>query len=164
MASHMVTNTCENVRWVSKTWNVWRSSHGPSALGWVQVGRISPVQRKGQKRALDMKTKLLVGAALAAVFAATGASAQITGWYAAIDGGVHFPQDMHANSPAVNTTWKLNSGWMVDGHVGYQFTPNWRLEGEVAYRDSDLHSIGSPAGGHRGGGGGGGNAGEGGGR
>ena len=93
-----------------------------------------------------MKTKLLIGSALLAVFAATGASAQTTGWYGAIDGGVHFPQDLHASSPATTSTWKLNDGWMVDGHLGYQFTPNWRLEGEVAYRDGQLKGISAPGG------------------
>src|SRR3546814_1411813 len=41
---------------------------------------------EGNERALIMKFKLLAGAALAAMFAATGASAQV-GWYGAVDLG-----------------------------------------------------------------------------
>ena len=93
-----------------------------------------------------MKTKLLIGSALLAVFAATGASAQAVGWYGAIDGGVHFPQDVKATSPAISSKWKLDTGWMVDGRLGYQFTPNWRLEAEVGYRDSALKGITTPIG------------------
>jgi opacity protein-like surface antigen len=39
-----------------------------------------------------MKFNLLAGAALAAVFAASGASAQDTGWYGAVDLGYHWPE------------------------------------------------------------------------
>src|ERR1700759_1664894 len=106
--------------------------------------RFHPAQSKGLKRAFPMRTKLLVGAALAAVFAASGASAQAVGWYGAIDGGVHFPQDIHASSPPVSSIGKLDDGLMVDGRLGYQFTPNWRLEGEVAYRNSGLKGITVP--------------------
>jgi OOP family OmpA-OmpF porin len=44
-----------------------------------------------------MKFKLLAGAALAAVFAASGASAQ-EGWYGAIDLGYHWPEGIEATS------------------------------------------------------------------
>ncbi|MEI9891422.1 MAG: outer membrane protein [Caulobacteraceae bacterium] len=80
------------------------------------------------------------------MFAASGASAQAIGWYGAIDGGVHFPQDIKAASPAVSGAWKLKDSWIVDGRLGYQFTPNWRLEGEFAYRDGGLKSITLPSG------------------
>ena len=45
-----------------------------------------------------MKFKLLAGAALAAVFAASGASAQVAGWYGAVDLGYHLPEGIEADS------------------------------------------------------------------
>jgi opacity protein-like surface antigen len=44
-----------------------------------------------------MKFKLLAGAALAAVFAASGASAQV-GWYGAVDLGYHWPDGIEGSS------------------------------------------------------------------
>ena len=45
-----------------------------------------------------MKIKLLAGIALAAVCAASGASAQDTGWYGAVDAGYHWPTGIDAQS------------------------------------------------------------------
>src|SRR4051812_4307700 len=88
-----------------------------------------------------MKTKLLIGSAIVAALAATGASAQAVGWYGAIDLGGHFPQDISASSPVGTVKWRLKDGFVAGGRVGYQFTPNWRLEGEVGYHDSGIDSI-----------------------
>ena len=44
-----------------------------------------------------MKLKLLAGAAMAAVFAASGAAAQ-EGWYGAVDLGWHWPDDYENKS------------------------------------------------------------------
>jgi len=90
-----------------------------------------------------MKTKLLVGAALAAVLAASGASAQVVGWYGAIDVGGHFPNNINAKGvgPVPSWNWKPDDGFMGDLRLGYQFTPHWRIEGELGYRDSKLKQI-----------------------
>ena len=47
-----------------------------------------------------MKVKLLAGAAMAAVFAASGAYAQDTGWYGAIDLGAHYMEGLDGAFPA----------------------------------------------------------------
>ena len=63
-----------------------------------------------------MKFKLLAGAALAAVFAATGASAQSSwshdwstwnniGWYGAVDLGYHWPDGISGSSSNRLTSW-----------------------------------------------------------
>ena len=91
-----------------------------------------------------MKTKLLVGAALAAVFAASGASAQtLLGWYGAIDAGAHYPLDIAAGNANAqyNSKWQDYSGWTADGRLGYQFTPHWRVEAEIGYRNSSFKGI-----------------------
>ena len=101
-----------------------------------------------------MKTKLLAAAALATVFAASGASAQAIGWYGAVDIGGHFPQDIRANSsatlPGSSSTaawkWRPDAGFIGDLRLGYQFTPHWRGEAEVSYRDSKLKSVGGNGG------------------
>ena len=60
-----------------------------------------------------MKFKLLAGAAMAAVFAASSAYAQDIGWYGAVDLGYHWPESIEATSSdnAANGrpyTWDIN--------------------------------------------------------
>jgi OOP family OmpA-OmpF porin len=59
-----------------------------------------------------MKFKLLAGAAMAAVFAASGAVAQV-GWYGAADIGYHWPEGIKADSSnlaanGIKYTWRFN--------------------------------------------------------
>jgi OOP family OmpA-OmpF porin len=96
-----------------------------------------------------MKFKLLAGAALAAVFAATGAAAQV-GWYGAVDLGYHWPETMKmtssANNPATGAPYRWNfkqqDDWVGFGRLGYQLTDHWRVEGELGYRPGDVKSAG----------------------
>ena len=108
-----------------------------------------------------MKTTLLAGAALAAVLAA-GSAAQAqpfdflnlspmtppapNGFYVGVDGGWHqlYNNSMSTHSSNLNAAgvpfgWRLSEvkggGWAAFGRVGYQFTPNWRVELEGGYRD-----------------------------
>ena len=102
-----------------------------------------------------MRTTLLAGAALAAVLAAgTGAQAQpfdflnmslVTPpppngfFYVGADGGWHelYDNRISTHSSGLNAagapySWRLseqhNGSWAAFGRVGYQFTPNWRVE------------------------------------
>lgn len=95
-----------------------------------------------------MKFKLLAGVALAAVCAASGVSAQETGWYGAVDLGYHFPtglkteSDLNAPDGAhYHYEWAADSDWTGFVRLGYQFTPNWRAELEGGYRPGDLVSV-----------------------
>ena len=93
-----------------------------------------------------MKFKLLAGAALAAVFAASGAYAQDTGWYGAVDLGWHTPQDIQAtgSNPGTGTSaptsfpynWDFapSDDWAGFARVGYKVSPHWRVELEGGYR------------------------------
>ena len=104
-----------------------------------------------------MKLKLLAGAALAALFAATGASAQDTGWYGALDLGWHSPQSIDAkgSNPGVSTVAPLSfpynwsfepsDSWAGFARVGYKVSPHWRVELEGGYRPGDLNSVTAPA-------------------
>ncbi|HYD43990.1 MAG TPA: outer membrane beta-barrel protein, partial [Phenylobacterium sp.] len=95
-----------------------------------------------------MKLKLLAGAALAAVVAASGASAQDTGWYGAIDLGYHWPESIETDS-SVNASngapyqWDFNQeeDWAGFARLGYQITPHWRVELEGGYRPGDIESV-----------------------
>ncbi|MEO7026873.1 MAG: hypothetical protein ABI056_04885, partial [Caulobacteraceae bacterium] len=51
-----------------------------------------------------MKTKLLAGAAIATVLAASGALAQDTGWYGAIDAGAHHSPTLDTRADALQGT------------------------------------------------------------
>uniref|UniRef100_UPI00262FE935 outer membrane protein n=1 Tax=uncultured Caulobacter sp. TaxID=158749 RepID=UPI00262FE935 len=95
-----------------------------------------------------MKLNLLAGAALAAVFAASGVSAQETGWYGAVDLGYHWPQSLKTesdgNAPDGATyhwAWKSKNDWTGFVRLGYQFTPHWRAEVEGGYRPGDLQGA-----------------------
>ena len=114
-----------------------------------------------------MKTALLGGAALAAVLAA-GSGAQAAGFdflnmdvvsppapngfYVGIDGGWHqlYNNGITTHSSGLDATgnefgWKLgevhNGGWAAFGRIGYQFTPNYRVELEGGYRDLQTRSF-----------------------
>ena len=94
-----------------------------------------------------MKFKLLAGAALAAVFAASGASAQV-GWYGAADLGYHWPEGIRATSSANAANgqpyiWDFNQedDWAGFARLGYQLTDHWRVELEAGYRSGDIESI-----------------------
>jgi outer membrane protein OmpA-like peptidoglycan-associated protein len=93
-----------------------------------------------------MKVKLLAGAALAAMFAATGASAQVVnGWYGALDLGYHMPEGIEASSestaPAYYWTFDSEDDWTGFARLGYRVNPNWRVELEGGYRPGELESV-----------------------
>ena len=95
-----------------------------------------------------MRLKLLAGAALATLFTASGASAQVNGWYGAIDAGMHRPEGIEATSNAIAPdgspyAWTFNSeeDWVGFARLGYRFSPNWRVELEGGYRPSDVSSV-----------------------
>ena len=94
-----------------------------------------------------MKFKLLAGAAMAAVFAASGASAQ-EGWYGAVDLGYHWPEGIEgtssntaANGQAYNWDFSQEEDWTGFARLGYQLNDNWRVELELGYRPGDIESI-----------------------
>ena len=91
-----------------------------------------------------MKTILLAGAAMAAVFAATGASAEGVGWYVAADAGYHQTNDLNLSGGGFGAKATLNGNWAGFARLGYQITPHWRVEGEYGYRQTDVHSFSPP--------------------
>ncbi|HQP20300.1 MAG TPA: outer membrane beta-barrel protein, partial [Phenylobacterium sp.] len=95
-----------------------------------------------------MKFNLLAGAALAAVFAASGASAQDTGWYGAVDLGYHWPEgaEFESSNNAINGApyrWDLQQqdDWAGFARLGYQLNSHWRVELEGGYRSGDVESF-----------------------
>src|SRR5690349_21882356 len=89
-----------------------------------------------------MKLKLLAGVAAAAVFTASGAMAQNIGWYGAVDLGYHWLDDIEIETVEFGPVEpEVEDGWAGFGRLGYQFTPNFRAEGEVGYRPSDIEST-----------------------
>ena len=96
-----------------------------------------------------MKFTLLAGAALAAVFAASGASAQVVnGWYGAVDVGWHRPEGIEAtsanNSPdgrPFEFTFDSQEDWVGFARLGYRINPNWRVELEGGYRPSEMGPV-----------------------
>ncbi|MDB5449943.1 MAG: OmpA family protein, partial [Phenylobacterium sp.] len=94
-----------------------------------------------------MKFKLLAGAALAAVFTASGAAAQV-GWYGAVDLGYHWPEGIEAtsanNAPnGAPYSWKFNQqdDWAGFARLGYQLSDHWRVELEAGYRSGNIDTV-----------------------
>src|ERR1700709_583952 len=94
-----------------------------------------------------MKLNLLAGAAIAAAFVATGASAQV-GWYGAVDLGYHWPDGIKGTSSNNSATgnpyiWDFNQedDWAAFARLGYQLTDHWRVELELGYRSGDIDSV-----------------------
>src|SRR5579859_590998 len=94
-----------------------------------------------------MKFKLLAGAAMAAVFAASGASAQV-GWYGAVDLGYHWPVGLRAKSSNLDSvgqpyiwTFQQDRDYTAFARLGYQVTDNWRVELEGGYRPGNITSV-----------------------
>ena len=95
-----------------------------------------------------MKFKLLAGAALAAVFAASGASAQVNGLYGAVDLGWHSPEGIEASSSnnapdgrPYNWTFDSEDSIVGFARLGYRINKNWRVELEGGYRPGELTSV-----------------------
>ncbi|WGM37839.1 OmpA family protein [Caulobacter sp. NIBR1757] len=89
-----------------------------------------------------MKLKLLAGAALAATLVASGASAQDSGWYGAVDLGYHWSDDTNYDSALGSINVDPDDSWMGAARLGYRLSPHWRVELEGAYRPGEI-----PAGG-----------------
>jgi opacity protein-like surface antigen len=96
-----------------------------------------------------MKTKLLAGAALFAIFAASGASAQVVnGFYGAIDLGYHMPEGVEAessnnmpNGSRYDWTFDSEDDYAGFARIGYRISPQFRLELEGGYRGGDIESV-----------------------
>ncbi|HRD29965.1 MAG TPA: outer membrane beta-barrel protein, partial [Caulobacter sp.] len=88
-----------------------------------------------------MKFKLLAGAALAVTtLAATGAAAQDSGWYGAVDVGYHWSDDTTADTGFGPLSIDPDDDWIGLARLGYRLTPNWRLEVEGGWRPGELQS------------------------
>ncbi len=106
----------------------------------------------GERAFHTMKLKLLAGAALAAAFMATAVSAQDIGWYGAVDLGWHTMEGIKtesdqnaADNQHYKWTYSTDDDWTGFVRLGYQFTPNVRVELEGGYRPGDVDSIRGPA-------------------
>ena len=88
-----------------------------------------------------MKKQLLAGAALLALFGATPALADPDGVYVAGDLGYHWPQsndwDACVGAVCAPVEVKAGEGLAGFGRLGFRLNENWRIEGELGYRDSD---------------------------
>jgi OOP family OmpA-OmpF porin len=81
--------------------------------------------------------------AIAASLAASAAHAQETGnnWYGTIGAGVLVLNDQHVTSGNIAATGEYNTGYAIQGSVGYAFTNNLRTELELGYADSSIKDI-----------------------
>src|SRR5665213_488442 len=98
-----------------------------------------------------MKRTLLAGAALASVLAASGAFAQDTGWYGAIDLGGHHQRGLETNDTDGNVPALTGNGLNFRAHtidyagflrLGYRLAPHFRIEIEGGYRHGGLSGGG----------------------
>jgi len=84
--------------------------------------------------------KVLIGAASALVLSATVAQAgyERDGWYVGLEGGLVSIPDTEIGVLDAKT----DNGMALLGTVGYALSDsNWRIEGEIGYRDNDLKVV-----------------------
>ena len=88
-----------------------------------------------------MKFKLLAGAALAVTtLAATGAAAQDSGWYGALDVGYHWSDNTNFETSLNTFSLDGEDDWTGLARLGYRLTPNWRIEIEGGWRPGTLQT------------------------
>lgn len=81
--------------------------------------------------------------AIAASLAASAAHAQETGnnWYGTIGAGVLVLNDQHVRSGNLAATGEFNTGYAIQGSVGYAFANGVRTELELGYGNSGIKDI-----------------------
>jgi OOP family OmpA-OmpF porin len=84
---------------------------------------------------------LLAATIVAGAMAPVAAQAQ---WYVGLDAGAQFLQDS-SNSGVSGLKSESDIGWLTQGVVGYGFD-QWRVEGELSYRDSGISKVGGASG------------------
>lgn len=84
---------------------------------------------------------LLAATIIAGAMAPVAAQAQ---WYVGLDAGAQLLQDSK-NSGVSGLKSESDVGWLTQGVVGYGFG-QWRLEGELSYRDSGIEKVGGVTG------------------
>src|SRR5450432_4823626 len=94
-----------------------------------------------------MKLTLLTGAAVAAIATASGAFAQDSGWYGAVDIGGHHQTGLETAFPplagdADGFNFRVRDV-EIAGFVrlGYRLSPHFRLELEGGFRNGGIQSI-----------------------
>ena len=97
-----------------------------------------------------MKLTLLAGAALAGLFACSGAIADPadSGWYGAIDlgGHVQVPTKTSSEYPELgiapaNLRFRTDPNVIAAARIGYKISPHFRVELEGSYRPGSFGTI-----------------------
>ena len=85
---------------------------------------------------------------MTAVVSATGAAAQDTGWYGALDIGYHRTEVLRTHSATLesdgqpyNFHFGHTDSWTGFARVGYKLSPHLRLELEGGYRPGDVNNV-----------------------
>jgi opacity protein-like surface antigen len=69
------------------------------------------------------------------------------GFYLGLGTGINLPQSANFNTVNFNTNTlapgsaSFDTGWLINGSVGYKWQNGIRTEVEFGYRDADLHSL-----------------------
>ena len=84
---------------------------------------------------------VLVGLALVA--SAATAHAQ-EGFYIGGSLGASFPQDSDLSFFGLSGDAEFDEAFVIEGHAGYRFPINVRVEGSLSYRESDIGTVSFP--------------------
>ncbi|MBI1212733.1 MAG: outer membrane beta-barrel protein [Alphaproteobacteria bacterium] len=94
-----------------------------------------------------MNTKATLLAAAAAISLGASANAASNGWYAGLEGGGAWLDDLGGRETCTaclptrfHFDISTDAGWAILGTVGYEWD-QWRLEGEIGYRRNDMNHI-----------------------
>jgi len=87
---------------------------------------------------MPFSTRITLAAVALAACVSEPAAAQT---YVSVFGGGNFASDADNSGSGIVLTSKYDNGYVFGGAFGFTVAPNWRLEGEIAYRKNDLDKL-----------------------
>lgn len=99
------------------------------------------------ERMMEYKMKnerILLAVAAAALLATPAQADQHRGWYVGAGGGASFTESSDAKVPAGTLKPDYDTGYVVNGNLGYAWGNGLRTEAELGYRNSDLDKVTGP--------------------
>jgi OmpA-OmpF porin, OOP family len=90
---------------------------------------------------MGLKKVLMAASALALATGVANAGYERDGWYVGLEGAWVSVEDTELVGSGLNTI-EFNTGYGALGTVGYALSnSNWRIEGEIGYRENDIDRI-----------------------
>jgi outer membrane autotransporter protein len=83
----------------------------------------------------------IAASAIALAAVAATLPAQAGNWYGTLSGGAAFTGDSNNEGTGFSIENSFDTGYAVVGALGWRAPRNWKVEGEVSYRQADLDTV-----------------------